>query len=417
MRDDFHPGGKRDPSWQYPNPREKALSHRVATTTRLSDGGARPVAPLMDDPRPMFEATQQEDAARLSRHPLFNRKLALLLLCAAIHAPARADVVVMRNGDRLTGKVVHKKADELLFATAYAGTLKLKWSEVASLATDKPVALMIGDAHMVSGTLADGFTPGSAAFAPRGPRGASAQYLAPRDIVLADVRYVNPTVDESGQGIAWSGHVNAGGATTSGNSINGSVHADADASGRARDYRILGGGELNHATDHHTETVFNWRAHGEFDRFYEKQTFFSYTRATVEHDKFKALDLRSTLGGGAGYQFFESAPLNLSLQGGLDYVVVNNIKVPDDQYTAAAWVLRYDEKPWKLDMQFFHQEDGTVSLDSPSNIVLHTQTGVRAPLRGGINATVQYNFDWNNRPPAGSESADRTLLFTLGYAW
>ncbi|HEY5366208.1 MAG TPA: hypothetical protein VIL19_07010, partial [Casimicrobiaceae bacterium] len=72
MRDDFHPGGKRDPSWQYPNPREKALSHRVATTTRLSDGGARPVAPLMDDPRPMFEATQQEDAARLSRHPLFN---------------------------------------------------------------------------------------------------------------------------------------------------------------------------------------------------------------------------------------------------------------------------------------------------------------------------------------------------------
>ncbi|MEO8847442.1 MAG: DUF481 domain-containing protein [Casimicrobiaceae bacterium] len=49
--------------------------------------------------------------------------------------------------------------------------------------------------------------------------------------------------------------------------------------------------------------------------------------------------------------------------------------------------------------------------------MLHTQTGLRAPLRSGINATVQFNFDWNNRPPPGSVSVDRTLLFTLGYGW
>ncbi len=342
---------------------------------------------------------------------------ALLLLGALTVVPARADVLLMRNGDRLTGRIVHKKDDVLTFATSYAGTLTLKWSDVASLSTDKPVTLVIGDEHVVTGTLAGGVKPGRAELAPAGPPVASAAYLAPRDIALDAVRYVNPTSDESGTGIVWNGHVNAGGASTTGNSINGSLHADVDTSGRALEYRLLGGGELNHATDHHTETVFNWRLHGEYDRFYEKQTFFSYARTTFEHDRFQSLDLRSTAGGGMGYQFFESPPLNLSLQGGIDYVDVNNISVPDDRYAAAAWVLRYDQKPWKLDMQFFHQEDGTVSLDSPSNVVLHTQTGVRAPLRGGINATVQYNFNWNNRPPAGSDSADRTLLFTLGYGW
>src|SRR5665213_4547219 len=134
----------------------------------------------------MFKATRQENAALHSAHPLFYRSLALLLLCAAVHAPANADVVVMRNGDRLTGKVVHKKADELLFATSYAGTLKLKWSDVASVATDKPVALVIGDAHMISGTLAGRFIPGSAEFAPTGPRGARYCAEAPRGPVGAN---------------------------------------------------------------------------------------------------------------------------------------------------------------------------------------------------------------------------------------
>lgn len=383
--------------------------------------------------------------------------LAVLVTCSAFCASARADVLVMRNGDHLTGKAVHKMADTLTFSTSYAGTLTLKWSDIVSLTTDKPVTLVIGNERLVSGKLAAGTAQGRAAFtpattapapatsatapattaatpstaapAPPPASGATATDAAtthaagtavdpavPRDLPLDSVRFLNPTVEESGRGILWNGRINAGGADTSGNTTNSSLHVDVDTTGRARHYRILGGGEFNRATDHEQETVSNWRAHGEFDRFYEKKMF-SYTRSTFEHDKFKALDLRSTLGAGLGYQFFESAPLNLSLQAGIDYVDVNNMDVPDDRYAAGAWVLRYDQKPWNWNVQFFHQQDGTISLNSPSNIVLHTQTGMRAPLGGGINATLQYNYDWNNRPPAGRFSADRTLLFTLGYAW
>ncbi|MEP7061449.1 MAG: DUF481 domain-containing protein [Betaproteobacteria bacterium] len=352
--------------------------------------------------------------------PLWRARLSLAVAPCAIFAlaasPVHADVLLLRNGDRLTGAALHMKADQLAFATSYAGTLTLKWSDIASLVTDKPVTLIIGNEHVLRGKLAAGLTPGRARFTPTAEVAASDAFLAPREIPLASVRFVNPSVDESGSGIAWSGRVNAGGASTSGNTTNSSMHVDVDATGRARQYRMLGGGEFNHATDHQNETASNWRARGEFDRFYEKKMF-SYTRATFEHDKFKALGLRSTLGGGLGYQFFESAALNLSLQGGIDYVDVNNLDVADDRYAALAWVMRYDQKPWNLNLQFFHQEDGTVSIDSPSNVVLHTQTGVRAPLGLGINATLQFNYDWNNRPPQGRVDADRTLLFTLGYAW
>jgi putative salt-induced outer membrane protein YdiY len=308
-------------------------------------------------------------------------------------------------------------ADELTFATDYAGTLKLKWSDIAALTTAKPVSMMTGGEKVVAGTLGAGTSAGRAVFVPTPPPGApKGSPPASRDIALADVRFLNPTIEESGTGILWTGHVDAGGASTSGNSTNGTLHADIDVTGRARHYRVLAGGEYNHATSNDVESASNWRARGEYDRFYRNKDF-SYTRATFEHDPFKALELRSTAGIGLGYQFFESPALNLSLQGGLDYVVVDNIGVPDQDYAAPAWVLRYDQKPFGLNMQFFHQQDGTVSLDSHNTVVLHTQTGVRAPIGLGINATLQYNYDWTNDPPAGRFSADRTLLFTLGYAW
>jgi putative salt-induced outer membrane protein YdiY len=354
---------------------------------------------------------------RLPSPPRLIGRLAVALGVLGLACGARADVVILKNGDRLTGKVVHKMADELTFATDYAGTLKLKWSDIAALTTAKPVSMMTGGEKVVAGTLGAGTSAGRAVFVPTPPPGApKGSPPASRDIALADVRFLNPTIEESGTGILWTGHVDAGGASTSGNSTNGTLHADIDVTGRARHYRVLAGGEYNHATSNDVESASNWRARGEYDRFYRNKDF-SYTRATFEHDPFKALELRSTAGIGLGYQFFESPALNLSLQGGLDYVVVDNIGVPDQDYAAPAWVLRYDQKPFGLNMQFFHQQDGTVSLDSHNTVVLHTQTGVRAPIGLGINATLQYNYDWTNDPPAGRFSADRTLLFTLGYAW
>jgi putative salt-induced outer membrane protein YdiY len=360
---------------------------------------------------------EQASKRRLPSPPGPLGRVAVALGVAAIACAAHADVVILKNGDRLTGKVVHKMADELTFSTDYAGTLKLRWSDVAALTTAKPVSLMTGEEHVVAGTLGAGTSAGRAQFVPRPPPGAPKdQPPAPRDIALADVRFLNPTIEESGTGVLWTGHVNVGGASTSGNSTNGTLHAEVDATGRARHYRVLAGGEYNHATSNDVESASNWRARGEYDRFYRNKDF-SYVRATFEHDPFKALELRSTAGAGLGYQFFESPALNLSAQAGLDYVVVDNIGVPDQDYAAPAWVIRYDQKPFGLNMQFFHQQDGTVSLDSHNTVVLHTQTGVRAPIGLGINATLQYNYDWTNDPPAGRFSADRTLLFTLGYAW
>src|SRR5690606_13579690 len=70
--------------------------------------------------------------------------LAILIL-ALFAGVARADEVVLLNGDRLTGTVVRKEGDELIFRTDYAGELKIAWSRVARVATEDPMALILSD--------------------------------------------------------------------------------------------------------------------------------------------------------------------------------------------------------------------------------------------------------------------------------
>jgi len=56
---------------------------------------------------------------------------------------AAADEIVLRSGERLTGRIVDKSATELLLETASAGTLRISWDQIFSLQTDLPQDAML----------------------------------------------------------------------------------------------------------------------------------------------------------------------------------------------------------------------------------------------------------------------------------
>lgn len=63
------------------------------------------------------------------------------VLCFLFLAALRADVIVMKNGDRFTGSVVKSDNKTLTFKSEYAGQVNLPWDAVVDLKTDKPVTL------------------------------------------------------------------------------------------------------------------------------------------------------------------------------------------------------------------------------------------------------------------------------------
>lgn len=80
---------------------------------------------------------------------LSTRLLITLLVLASVRLAA--DTVDVKNGARIIGKITKIDSGSVVVSTDYAGTITIKQSEVASIATDAPVAI-----RLASGTRYDG---------------------------------------------------------------------------------------------------------------------------------------------------------------------------------------------------------------------------------------------------------------------
>jgi putative salt-induced outer membrane protein YdiY len=272
--------------------------------------------------------------------------------------------------------------------------------------TDSPVRVVLGDQATVHGILQTTET-GELQLD-------SDQMAEPLKFSITNVSGINPPDKPA---VKFTGRINAGVDIKKGNTDTEAFHVDGELEARTEKNRYTAGAEANREEESGNKTADNWLLYMSYDRFLTQKWFF-YTNANFEQDDFKDLNLRTTVGAGSGYQFFESKPINLSVRGGLAYVNVDySVDDQDNDYSAGRWAVKYDEYFFDDFLQFFHLHEGIVSLEDTEDIVIRTRTGLRIPLRKGFNTTVQYNWDWDNSPAPGKDRVDQRYLITLGYGW
>lgn len=326
-------------------------------------------------------------------------------ICASA---ALADEVVMANGDRISGKIIRKNGEQLVLKTPYAGELKITWTDIRRITTDAPITVYLEDGNKLIGTLSsaeDGTVIVTAG-----------ESLTSAPMPIANLRYINPSPEVSGEGVKVSGRINAGMVSASGNTNTKRYYLDAEMVARTRDNRYTLGGRGARADDDGVQTESNWLVYTKYDHFLT-QKWYAYANADFQHDKFKDISLRNTLGLGTGYQFIESDKTNLSLEGGLTYVHTDYIVAPDDDYPAARWAFKFDHLLFDTGIQAFHAHEAYVNLEDAKKMFVRSQTGLRVPLRKNLNATAQYNVDWDSSPTAGRGRTDKTVVLTLGYSF
>lgn len=331
------------------------------------------------------------------------------VLAGSVSCSVLADSVTLRNGDRLTGKVLRKEDNNLIFKTPYAGEIKIRWLEITSLQTDEPVQVMLNDQTSLNAT-----------FAPTGEEGKvtlkAGDILQTAPLELSKIAYINPSPEISGKGVRFTGHVNVGLNATSGNSETTNTYADAEMVARTKENRYTVGGKVQRSSEDGNETADRTTLYSKYDHFLTEKRYL-YANASFVRDQFKDLNLRSVLGAGVGHQFVESKRKNLSLEGGLTFVNDDFIAAEDDQYLAARWALDYDQFLLGDRLQVFHKHEGLQSLENSEDLIIRAETGIRVPFNENLSATVQVNVDWERTPPPGTEDTDLTYLLTVGYNW
>ena len=134
-------------------------------------------------------------------------------------------------------------------------------------------------------------------------------------------------------------------------------------------------------------------------------------------DRFADLNLRTLVGPGIGYRFFESKPLNLKLEIGPYYLNDDFIDQSDETFWGPAWFLDYDQKVWKKRLQIYHRQLGFQGVNNSDKFIWRSWTGVRIPLVAGLFGSLEYEIDYDSEPAVEAETTDQTFKLKLGYKW
>lgn len=247
-----------------------------------------------------------------------RKTLALAILLFVLAVPAIADQIVLKNGDRLTGRIVKADGAKLVLQTELIGDVSVDLSAVRSITSDQPLYVTLEDGRTVSGTMT--VTDGKAEVRTANANAvsfdrATIRFIRSEAEHLAYERSLNPGWMEQ-----WSGGADVGFALTSGNSdtTNLAVGLAMTRATRTDKTNIYAASVYSRdSTSGDSRTTANTvRAGFRYDRDI-KGRWFGYVFTDLEHNGLQDLTLRLVPGGGIGYHAIRNERTELDLLGGL----------------------------------------------------------------------------------------------------
>jgi putative salt-induced outer membrane protein YdiY len=328
----------------------------------------------------------------------------MMILMIGISATA-ADELRLKNGDRITGKVISMEKNKLEIETAYAGKITVEWQDVVNLTTESPITVQVGENISLHGT---------AEPAREGEMRVKQEKIAESSTFdLSKVTEINPKPKPA---IKISARVNIGASRTTGNSDTGAVHLDGQFSARTEKNRTTINGEYDWEQSDGVTTIKKALGGIEYDQFFT-QKWYGYGKVGLEKNKFRDLNLQTDIGLGPGYQVFESNELNLSFEGGLSYINQDYINQKDQNYSAYRLAMDYNQYLFNKFLQLFFSNENIIRTNNTNDIISRTRTGVRIPFNKNLNMTGQYNLDWYKEPAPGTKKTDQSFILSLGYSY
>ena len=340
----------------------------------------------------------------------FNPHTTVLPACALLLSlfgfQVQAATVVLENGDKLTGEVVKLSDNILTFKSPIYGEVELPWRKVSELTSDDGVTVQLKDGSTAKGRVSLN-TQGDLVI-DQGELGRS-KVLRKADIAL----FNPPVVDRS---VKYSGRANLGGVFNRGNSEDDALNFDAEFIARTPENRYTLAAEVNEAESAGVTTTSNRYLLTQYDAFLSEKDYL-FVNAKGEQDKLADLNLRTSLGAGYGYQFFETERAKLSTEYGLAYINEDYEIAPDESFPSLSFGLDYERKFWKKKLVFFNNYDVSVSLEDTADALFGTKVGLRVPIVENVNVATQVNVDYDNMPPPGVKKTDSSLIFSVGYGF
>jgi putative salt-induced outer membrane protein YdiY len=321
---------------------------------------------------------------------------ALVLLMSP--SAAEADVVVLKNGDRVTGRIIKMQDKRLEIDPGYADIMKIKWEDIRSITTEIPMSIQLfGEVDMPE-TVEEG----------RAHRIFVRTLGEEGPIRLEEVRAINLSEQD------YRGYVSAGGNQTSGNTQTEALNISGNLTYRRLEHRFILDGKYNRAQADNADTANNGSFSIKYDYFVARRAYVGGFNL-VETDQFQNLSLRNTSGAVLGYDLLDREHHNLTMAAGPAGVYQDYTTEAATITPSATWLVRYQYMIRGDDIVFFHKHQGFRDLGHGSATRVNADQGIRVALIGKWHLQFEYDLRYNSLPVSGRKSTDTNIIFGFSY--
>ncbi len=329
-----------------------------------------------------------------------------LALVAGVAASARADQVVLKNGDRLDGHITTLDGGKLTINVLGLGDVKVDIGQVVTFQTDGPVDLRLSDGtavkRKVDAVPAGGITieGGLAANAP---------------VAIADLKQVNPP-----EVPFLTGSIQAGALLIRGNSNTDTLNlgvnlihkTDQDDVSVVAAY--LYGRTKDRTTNLVQTTTENWQVETRYDYNFTPK-FYGFADGLVRKDRVAFLYLRVVPSAGVGYKFFNDDAFKLSGELGVAWVYekyTNSTPTREDVSGRAAY---HVNKKFNDVVSAFHDLEYLQSVQHVGNFNINTDLGVHVQMTKHLFGEAKITWDYDSAPANGALKNDLFYALSVGY--
>jgi len=328
----------------------------------------------------------------------------LLMISGGLMAnTAHADVLVLKNGDRITGEVKKIWDGEVSIEPEYSDEFDVDLEVVDYIESDRDFDVELWDGREATVKL-----PGA--------NSENEQLIRLDDetgtIALEDIL----ELDEPTKPFDWESHVDLSANVNSGNTVSFSGQLRADSTIEIPNHRhrvdLSKFRESNGEDDLKVTTKDQSLASYDYNWLF-RDPWFLAGKVSYERDPIIDLDKRVIASAGLGRDIFNTPRRFLSIQlgaGGQQEETDEN----SESSTVATWALRYKHDFFNGDMEVFHDHGITHIVSGRENTSIKTSTGLRYEITDLLYANLTLNYNYETDPGVDIKNEDVTFLIGLG---
>ena len=348
----------------------------------------------------------------------------VVMLVAGMSVVAAADVVVFKNGDKLTGKVIKMEGGKLTFQADVTGKVVLDLAHINTFSSDEPAEFHLQDGTILKSKVQTG-EAGQVELE-------KTELIQAQIIPLSAVTAINPPVKPP---VTWSGSVTVGLTSTHGNTFTESANVSGNVTRRTAQDRLkaystyLASRTRDDDTGEKETTEESFTLGGKYDYFLSKK-WYAFLNADYKKDHVADLDYRVIAGGGLGYQWIEEDSLKFSTDAGVSELCEKYTK--RKAIPLALRPPRWEEEITKSDefslqlgyalewlindkFSFYHNMKYYPSFGDVSDYFLTTDAELRAAITQSMFGSLKAILDYDSTP--GEDVGSTDTKYILGVGW